>query len=113
MERPEFTLAELVGYEDVEARSHEALASLVVHKDIKYEEVQKRYKEELHLDTEDSLHYGALQFVLYMLDAKGIVEHGGGISSCWLTKLGKMYLTVLNAWHDREEKEKKENEVVV
>ena len=82
-------------------------------KDIKYEEVQKRYKEELHLDTEDSLHYGVLQFVLYMLDAKGIVEHGGGISSCWLTKLGRMYLTVLNAWHDREEKEKKENEVVV
>ena len=31
MGRPEFTLAELVGYEDVEARSHEALASLVVH----------------------------------------------------------------------------------
>ena len=77
-------------------------------KDIKYEEVQKRYKEELHLDTKDSLHYGVLQFVLYMLDAKGIVEHGGGISSCWLTKLGRMYLTVLNAWHDREEKEKKE-----
>ena len=48
-----------------------------------------------------------------MLDVKGIVEHGGGISSCWLTKLGRMYLTVLNAWHDREEKEKKENEVVV
>ena len=31
MGQPEFTLAELVGYEDVEARSHEALASLVVH----------------------------------------------------------------------------------
>ena len=31
MGRPEFTLAELVGYEDVEARSHEALASLVVY----------------------------------------------------------------------------------
>ena len=28
----EFTLVELVGYEDVEARSHEALASLVVHR---------------------------------------------------------------------------------
>ena len=27
----EFTLVELVGYEDVEARSHEALSSLVVH----------------------------------------------------------------------------------
>ena len=33
MGRPEFTLAELVGYEDVETRSHEALASLVVHLD--------------------------------------------------------------------------------
>ena len=31
MGRPEFTLAELVGYDDVEARSHEVLASLVVH----------------------------------------------------------------------------------
>ena len=29
--RPEFTLAELVGYEDVEARSYEVLALLVVH----------------------------------------------------------------------------------
>lgn len=28
----EFTLLELVGYYDVEARSHEALASLVVHR---------------------------------------------------------------------------------
>ena len=27
----EFTLVELVGYEDIEARSYEALASLVVH----------------------------------------------------------------------------------
>ena len=31
----EFTLVELVGYEDVEARSHESLASLVVHKWLK------------------------------------------------------------------------------
>ena len=30
-ELSEFTLVELVGYEDVEARSHEVLASLVVH----------------------------------------------------------------------------------
>ena len=79
------------------------------YKQVEYEEIQERYKEELHLDTQDSLHYGALQFVLYMLDAKGIVEHGGGISSCWLTKLGRMYLTVLNAWHEQEEKREENN----
>ena len=52
------------------------------------------------------MEYCSLFFICWM--QKGIVEHGGGISSCWLTKLGRMYLTVLNAWHDREEKEKKE-----
>lgn len=74
-------------------------------KDIKYDEVQERYKEELHLDTQDSLHYGALQFILYMLDSNGILEHGSSIGGCWLTELGKMYLDVLNAWHEREERE--------
>lgn len=74
-------------------------------KDIKYDEVQKRYKEELHLNTQDSLHYGALQFVLYALDANGILEHGSSIGGCWLTDLGKMYLTVLNAWHEQKERE--------
>lgn len=74
-------------------------------KDIKYDEVQKRYKEELHLNTQDSLHYGALQFVLYALDANGILKHGSSIGGCWLTDLGKMYLTVLNAWHEQKERE--------
>ena len=49
MGRPEFTLAELVGYEDVEARSHEALASLVVHLQELPEDIQRgiieRFKE--------------------------------------------------------------------
>lgn len=71
---------------------------------IEYEEIKKRYKEDLHLDTEDTLHYGALQFVLYILDSSGILEHGSSIGGCWLTDLGKMYLTVLNAWHEQKEK---------
>lgn len=71
---------------------------------IKYDELQNIYKEELHLNTKDSLHYGALQFVLYILDSKEIIEHGSSISGCWLTELGKMYLTVLNAWHEQEKK---------
>lgn len=74
-------------------------------KDIKYDEIQERYKEELHLDTQDSLHYGVLQFIFYMLDSKEIVEHGSSIGGCWLAELGKMYLDVLNTWHDREERE--------
>lgn len=71
---------------------------------IEYEEIKKRYKEDLHLDTEDTLHYGALQFVLYILDSSGILNHGSSIGGCWLTDLGKMYLTVLNAWHEQKEK---------
>ncbi len=73
---------------------------------LKYEDVQQRYKEELKLDTSDDIHYGVLQSVLYMLDSCKIVEHGSSIGGCWLTELGKMYLTVLNAWHDQYEKEK-------
>lgn len=76
----------------------------VSEKDIKYEEIQRRYKEEIHLDIENPLHHGALQSILYMLDEKGIVDHSGNINSCWLTKLGRMYLDVLNAWNDREER---------
>lgn len=71
---------------------------------ISYEEVIKRYKNDLGLDTKkNSNHYGALQFVMYILDHNGILEHGSSIGGCWLTSLGEMYLTVLNAWYDREE----------
>lgn len=70
---------------------------------ISYEEVLKRYKDDLELDTKNSSHNGILQFVMYILDHNGILEHGSSIGGCWLTNLGKMYLTVLNAWYDREE----------
>lgn len=72
-------------------------------KKITYEEVIKRYKVDLDLDDDNNNQYGALQFILYILDARQIVEHGSSVGGCWLTGLGKMYLTVLNAWHDREE----------
>ena len=75
-------------------------------KKISYEEIKNRYKNDLDLDDSNNNHYGALQFILYILDAYGIVEHGSSIGGCWLTDLGKMYLTVLNAWHDREENNK-------
>ena len=72
---------------------------------ITYEETTRRYKDDLDLDDSNDNQSGALQFILYMLDSKEIVEHGSSIGGCWLTKLGDMYLTVLNAWHEREEKE--------
>ena len=70
------------------------------HKIGEYEDLQERYKNDLQLDTKNNLHYGSLQFILYMLDARGILEHGGSIRGCWLTHLGEMYLTVLNAWYE-------------
>lgn len=66
---------------------------------INYDEARQRYKDDLHLDPDDDIQYGALQFILYKLDSCGIVEHGSSISGCWLTELGEMYLTVLNEWH--------------
>ena len=44
-----------------------------------------------------------------MLDSKGIVEHGSSIGGCWLSKLGEMYLTVLNAWREQEVKREEDN----
>lgn len=70
---------------------------------ISYEEVIRRYKDDLKLDTNNSSHYGILQFVMYILDHNDILDHGSSIGGCWLTNLGEMYLIVLNAWHDREE----------
>ena len=71
---------------------------------LSYDDVIKRYKTDLDLYNENDNHYGTLQFILYMLDAHGIVEHGSSVGGCWLTDLGKMYLTVLNAWHSEKEK---------
>lgn len=69
---------------------------------LKYEEVEQRYSHDLEIDMENYIHYGLLQFVLYMLDSNKILEHGSSVGGSWLTELGEMYLTVLNAWKDRE-----------
>ena len=69
---------------------------------IEYEAVEERYKTDLELDTNNDIDYGLLQFILYVLDDKEILEHGSSIGGCWLTNLGKMYLTVLNAWFEKK-----------
>ena len=34
--------------------------------------------------------------IAYMLDNKGLTEHGTSIGSCWITELGKMYLKIFD-----------------
>lgn len=68
-----------------------------------YDDVQKKYKEDLHIDTEDDLQYGLLQFLMYVLDENGFTEHGSSIGGCRLTKDGERLLTVLDYWHITEE----------
>lgn len=34
--------------------------------------------------------------IAYMLDDKGLTEHGTSIGSCWITELGKMYLKIFD-----------------
>ena len=70
-----------------------------------YYEIKQMYKDELHLDNDDDIDHGVLQFILYILDNNGLVEHGGSIGGCWLSELGKMYLTVLDAWCELEARE--------
>lgn len=67
-------------------------------RDIAYAEMIQRYKDELHLDDDDDLQHGSLQFILYILDHFGLVEHGSSIGGCWLTDLGRMCLFVMDAW---------------
>lgn len=72
-------------------------------KSLSYDEVVNSYKVNLHIDDNNSIHYGLLQFLMYVLDSYGFTEHGGGIGGCWLTEDGERLLTVLDAWHDSGE----------
>ena len=73
---------------------------------LSWEDVIKRYGTDLHIDYNDSMNYGMLQFLAYILDSYGFTEHGSSIGGCWLTKDGERLLTVLDAWHDSEEEVK-------
>lgn len=72
---------------------------------IKYDGVLQRYKKNLHIDDNDSLQSGLLQFMMYILDHKGFTEHGGSIGGCWITDKGRRLLTVLDAWNDASSNE--------
>lgn len=70
-----------------------------------WKQKNEQYNTQLHIDHKDNMNYGMLQFVMYMLDSCGILEHGSSIGGSWLTKLGKMYLEVLDKWREQEDKQ--------
>lgn len=71
---------------------------------LSWEDVVERYETNLHMNYSDSMNYGMLQLLAYVLDSYGFTEHGSSVGGCWLTKDGERLLTVLDAWHDLEEK---------
>jgi hypothetical protein len=57
----------------------------------------KMINEILGIDrNQNDMYNGLIQFILYTLDDKGLIEHGSSINGSWLTELGKMYLYILN-----------------
>ena len=75
---------------------------------IEYKDVLERYKTDLHIEDNDSLQTGLLQFMMYILDHNGFTEHGISIGGCWLTDKGRRLLTILDAWHDSENNKSEE-----
>lgn len=75
---------------------------------IEYKDVLERYKTDLHIEDDDSLQAGLLQFMMYVLDHNGFTEHGSSIGGCWLTDKGRRLLTILDAWHDSENNKSEE-----
>jgi hypothetical protein len=57
-----------------------------------------------NIDISENDNYdGLIQFVLYILDSHEFLEHGGCISSAWLTEKGKLFLDLLNIWKQLED----------
>jgi hypothetical protein len=61
---------------------------------------QQQFSELCNADMDNANYSGLIQFVLYVLDDKGFLEHGSSISSAWLTEKGKIYLDLLNMWKE-------------
>ena len=72
----------------------------------KWEIKQQQFSELCNADMDNANYSGLIQFVLYVLDDKGFLEHGSSISSAWLTEKGKIYLDLLNMWNEIRNKQK-------
>ena len=89
------------GFEQMSRAISEARSCF--EENLSWEDVTERYRTNLHIDYDDSMNYGILQFLAYILDSYGFTEHGSSVGGCWLTKEGEKLLTVLDAWHNLEE----------
>ncbi len=69
---------------------------------LEYDDVISRYLTDLHINNDDYIQWGILQYMMYKLNCCDILEHGSSVGGSWLTTLGKLYLIVLNKWHERE-----------
>lgn len=63
-----------------------------------YKERQKHFSDLCNSSMDNENYYGLIQFVLYILDDKGFLEHGGSIGGAWLSEKGTIYLDLLNVW---------------
>ena len=75
------------------------------NKEFTWENIKEEYKTQLSIDVDNDVEYGILQFMMYVLDRSGFTEHGSSVGGCWLTEDGERLLTVLDAWHEKENKE--------
>lgn len=74
-------------------------------KDLDWDDIKKRYEDELKLNTDDDIDNGIYYFILYILNDRGFLEHGSSAGSSWLTNLGKQYLYVLDMWYKDDTEE--------
>lgn len=65
---------------------------------------QRQFSEICNADIDNENYNGLIQFVLYILDDKGFLEHGSSIGGAWLTKKGEIYLDLLNIWNNINDK---------
>lgn len=68
---------------------HKILKLLKIRNDIEYEE----YKEKLNEITGN---YGNAMIIFYVLDEKGLTEHGGGVGGSWLYCKGEELFELMN-----------------
>jgi len=93
---PEATFEVIRRYLHIKQDKHNGL--------IDYYGMVERYKRDLQIEYDEPIQYGMLQFLMYTLDDKGFTEHGSGIGGCWITEDGERLLTVLDIWHEINEK---------
>lgn len=61
-----------------------------------YDERKTAYSNIFNISPEENYTVnGAFQFILYVLNERGFLEHGTSVYSSWLTAKGKCYLSLL------------------